>query len=98
MANLRAPAENNMAKLRGVRTGTRRKTPTMQQEKAPARASRRLRSASRDIEQIPELQKPLNRRSVRQASVTSIASERENEGFKSQKTSGKPIKEAVGGW
>ena len=94
MANLRAPAQETMAEVRGVRAGSRRKTPTPQPEKPPARAPRRLRSQSRDIESIPELQKP-TRRSARQGSV---ASENENEGLKSRKSKRKPAKEAPGGW
>ena len=97
MANLRAPADAAMAEARGLRAGSRRKTPTPQPEKAPARASRRLRSQSRDIEPIPELQKS-TRQSARQASVTNIPSESENEGLKSRKTKRKPAKEAAGGW
>jgi hypothetical protein len=78
------------------RTAGRRKTPTPQPEKPSARPSRRLRSQSRDIEPVPELQKP-NRRSARQGSVDSIASERDNDGLKSRKQKRKPAKEAVGG-
>lgn len=85
-----------MADVRGVRAGSRRKTPTPQPEKVPARATRRLRSQSRDIELIPELQKP-TRRNQRQGSVTSIASESENEGLKKRKNQ-KPAKQATGGW
>lgn len=96
MANLRAPAEATMAESRGVRAASRRKTPTSQPERAPARATRRLRSASRDIEPISEHQKP-TRRNVRQASVTSIASEGEDEGLKKRKTKRKPAKEPVRG-
>lgn len=78
------------------RTAGRRKTPTPQPEKPSARPSRWLRSQSRDIEPVPELQKP-NRRSARQGSVDSIASERDNDGLKSRKQKRKPAKEAVGG-
>ncbi|KAF9697332.1 hypothetical protein EKO04_004656 [Ascochyta lentis] len=81
-----------MAESRGMRAGSRRKTPTPQPEKAAARASRRLRSASRDIEPILELQKP-SRRSTRQASVA--RSESESEGLKPQKASRKPTKEVA---
>ncbi|KAF2633849.1 hypothetical protein BU25DRAFT_13979 [Macroventuria anomochaeta] len=95
MANLRAPAESTMAEARGVRAGSRRKTPTLQPEKAPARAPRRLRSQSRDIEPLSELQKP-TRRSARQGSVTSIASESKNKGPNARKTKRKPAKEAAG--
>lgn len=78
------------------RTAGRRKTPTPQPEKPAARPSRRLRSQSRDIEPIPELQKP-TRRSARQGSVDSIASDRDNDGLKSRKQKRKSAKEAVGG-
>ncbi|KAF3042475.1 hypothetical protein E8E12_010014 [Didymella heteroderae] len=82
-----------MADVRGVRAGSRRKTPTPQPEKVPARA-RRLRSQSRDIEPFPEPQKP-TRRSARQGSVASVASESENDGLKKRKTR-KPAKQAAG--
>lgn len=95
MANLRAPAEAVMAETRGTRAGSRRKTPTPQPEKAPARASRRLRSASRDIEPIVELQKP-GREGTRQASAT--RSDGEDASLKSRRTKRKPAKEAAGGW
>jgi hypothetical protein len=93
----RASADYTMAGSRGVRAGSRRKTPTPQLEKAPApaRASRRLRSASRDFEPIPEMQKP-TRRSTRQESVA--RSESEIEGLKPRGTKKKPAKEAATGW
>ncbi|KAG9207005.1 hypothetical protein G6514_000296 [Epicoccum nigrum] len=77
------------------RAASRRKTPTPHPEKPPARPLRQLRSQSRDIEPIPELQKP-TRRSARQGSVDSIASERDDDGMKSRKQKRKPAKEAVG--
>ncbi|KZM21989.1 uncharacterized protein EKO05_0005071 [Ascochyta rabiei] len=83
-----------MAESRGVRAGSRRKTPIPQPEKAPARASRRLRSASRDIEPILELHKS-NRRSTRQASVA--RSESEDETLKPRRAQRKPAKEVAGG-
>ncbi|KAF1932585.1 uncharacterized protein M421DRAFT_416208 [Didymella exigua CBS 183.55] len=79
--------------VRGVRAGSRRKTPTPRPEKAPVRA-RRLRSQSRDIEPIPEVQKP-TRRTARQRSVASVASESENEGLK-KRNNRRPAKQAVG--
>ncbi|KAF3011081.1 hypothetical protein E8E13_011231 [Curvularia kusanoi] len=78
-----------MAEVR--RPGSRRKTPTPQPEKPPARASRRLRSQSRDIEPIPDLQKP-TRRSARQGS---IPNDSDNEGLKSRKQKRKPANEAA---
>ncbi|KAJ4993944.1 hypothetical protein SVAN01_00421 [Stagonosporopsis vannaccii] len=84
-----------MAQVRGVRAGSRRKTPTPQPQKPQAaRASRRLRSQSRDIEPIPELHKP-TRRSARQESVTSVLSESENDGLKPRKSRRNPAKEAA---
>lgn len=77
-----------------MRAGSRRKTPTPQPEKPQARASRRLRSQSREIEPIPALQKP-TRRSARQGSVTAIPSESDNEESKPRKPRRKPVKEAA---
>ncbi|KAJ8115947.1 hypothetical protein OPT61_g2516 [Boeremia exigua] len=53
-----------------------------------------LSPARRDIEPIPDLQKPA-RRNARQASVTSFASESETEGLKTRKSRRKPAKEAA---
>jgi hypothetical protein len=84
-----------MADVRGVRASSRRKTPTPQPEKVPARV-RRMRSQSRELEAFLEPQKP-TRRSARQGSVTSVASESENDGLKKRKNR-RPAKQAAGGW
>ncbi|CAI6340057.1 unnamed protein product [Periconia digitata] len=76
-----------MADRRGMRSGSRRADPTPQShsksivtQTVHATRKRNTRSASRDIDVPTETERPL-RRSARQASVTSIASEsaRENE-------------------
>lgn len=91
-----------MADRRSVRSASRRKTPTPQPpSKAntpqPARASRTraLRSASRDIEAIETLK--ATRRSVRQASVTTVTDGSEDEGHTMRKSKRRPVKEAMGG-
>lgn len=94
MANLSAPAAAAMPDAQGVRAGNRRKTPTPQPKKPQPYASRRLRSQSRDVEPMPELQKP-TRRSQRQASVTSVLSDSEQEGFKSRKSRRRNAKDAA---
>jgi hypothetical protein len=91
-----------MADRRSVRSTSRRKTPTPQpQAKATAeqlgRASRArsLRSASREVGDIIDIQKP-TRRSARQASVTTN-DESEYETRQTRKTKRKPAKELLGG-
>ncbi|KAH6616334.1 hypothetical protein C7974DRAFT_365598 [Boeremia exigua] len=83
-----------MPEPRGMRAASRRKTPTPQPEKPPARASRRLRSQSREIETFPDMQKPA-RRNARQGSVTSVASDGEHDPVKTRKSRRKPAKEAA---
>lgn len=62
-----------MADRRTVRSGSRRNTPASQ-----ASRKRGMRSASRDVEPSVEPARPL-RRSTRQASVTSIIEEQEED-------------------
>jgi hypothetical protein len=92
-----------MADHRGVRSASRRKTPTPQPpSKAntpqPGRASRTriMRSASRDVESIYEAVKP-TRRSARQASVATVTDESENDGQTTRRTKRRPAKEVVAG-
>jgi hypothetical protein len=91
-----------MADRRGVRAGSRRKTPIPQ---PPAKAinaqmgraprTRGLRSASREVEEFVDIQKP-TRRSARQASVTAMT-DSENEGQTARRKERKPVKEVLGG-
>jgi hypothetical protein len=90
-----------MADRRGVRAGSRRKTATPQPPSKAMNArmgraprTRGLRSASREVEEFVDIQKP-TRRSARQASVTMTDSE--NEGQTRRRTQRKPAKEALGG-
>jgi hypothetical protein len=91
-----------MADRRGVRSGSRRKTPTPQPPSKvntprPGRATRRgMRSASRDIEPVLEMQKP-TRRSARQASVTTVTDDSENEGQGTRKIKRRPAKDVMAG-
>jgi hypothetical protein len=93
-----------MADRRSVRSTSRRKTPTPQpQAKAKATAeqvgrasrARSLRSASREVGDFIDIQKP-TRRSARQASVTTN-DESDYETRKARKTKRKPAKELLGG-
>lgn len=89
-----------MADRRGVRSASRRKTPTPQppsKTNTPqlARASR-MRSASRDVEPVYEVLKP-TRRSARQASIATVTDESENEGQTTRRTKRRPAKEAAAG-
>ncbi|KAH7400719.1 hypothetical protein DE146DRAFT_653712 [Phaeosphaeria sp. MPI-PUGE-AT-0046c] len=90
-----------MADRRGVRSASRRKTPTPQPSSKPTapnpgRASRTrgLRSASRDIEPVVEAPKA-TRRSARQASVTTGTDDSENEFQTTRRTKRRPAKEVV---
>lgn len=92
-----------MADRRGVRSASRRKTPTPQPpskvntpQAARASRARSLRSASRDIEPVTETLKP-TRRSVRQASVTTATDESDHDGKTFFKTKRRPAKTAVTG-
>jgi hypothetical protein len=92
-----------MADSRGVRAGSRRKTPTpqppskaMTAQMGRATRTRNLRSASREVDDFVDIQKP-TRRSARQASVTSVTSDNENEEQNARKTKRKLAKQAVGG-
>jgi hypothetical protein len=55
-----------------------------------------MRSASRDVEPIYESLKS-TRRSVRQASVTTVTDESENEGRATRRTKRRPVKEVMPG-
>ncbi|KAF2828503.1 hypothetical protein CC86DRAFT_193986 [Ophiobolus disseminans] len=90
-----------MADRRGVRSASRRKTPTPQPPSKtntpqPGRASRTrgLRSASRDLEPVNEAQKP-TRRSARHASVTTVTDESDYEAKSTRRTKRRPAKEVV---
>ncbi|KAF2687484.1 hypothetical protein K458DRAFT_295764 [Lentithecium fluviatile CBS 122367] len=93
-----------MADRRAVRASSRLKTPTPQPPSKPntprtgrATRPRGARSASRDVELPVEAAKPA-RRSARQVSVTSIASESEQEvdAARKPRTKRKGRKEAIG--
>jgi hypothetical protein len=91
-----------MADRRGVRSASRRKTPTPQPPtKAntphPGRATRRgMRSASRDTEPVFEVLKP-TRRSARQTSVATVTDDSGNEGQATRRTKRRPVKDVVAG-
>ncbi|KAH7088385.1 hypothetical protein FB567DRAFT_337772 [Paraphoma chrysanthemicola] len=90
-----------MADRRGVRSASRRKTPTPQPpskvntpQAGRATRTRGVRSASRDVEMV-EVQKP-TRRSARQASVTTLTDESDHETQATRRTRRRmPAKEAV---
>ncbi|KAH7380173.1 hypothetical protein BKA66DRAFT_442486 [Pyrenochaeta sp. MPI-SDFR-AT-0127] len=91
-----------MADRRGVRSASRRKTPTPQSPSKvnppqPGRAlrTRGLRSASHGAEHVVEVQKPA-RRSVRQASVNTVTDESDREARATSETIQKVAKEPVG--
>ncbi|KAF1947641.1 hypothetical protein EJ02DRAFT_333292 [Clathrospora elynae] len=91
-----------MAGSRGLRSASRRKTPTPQPpSKAPtpqpgrAPRTRGLRSASRDFEHVIDAQKPM-RRSARQASVATVTDESDHQGQTTRRTKRRPAKEASG--
>ncbi|CAO2647992.1 Nn.00g089140.m01.CDS01 [Neocucurbitaria sp. VM-36] len=97
-----APSDTTMADRRGVRSASRRKTPTPQspsQATTPrggrATRAKRLHSASRDLEADIDVQKP-SRRSARQASITTATDESDHEGQATRRTRRKPAKEPVG--
>ncbi|KAF1842056.1 uncharacterized protein K460DRAFT_380017 [Cucurbitaria berberidis CBS 394.84] len=91
-----------MADRRGVRSATRRKTPTPQppskttvSQVGPISRAKRLRSASRDAEDITHVQKP-TRQSARQASVTTTITEESDHGdHAARRTKRRPVKEPV---
>ncbi|KAI4945538.1 hypothetical protein J4E91_007880 [Alternaria rosae] len=90
-----------MADRRSVRSANRRKTPTPQppanataQLSGRASRARSLRSASREVEDFVDIQKPI-RRSARQASVTTN-DESEHDAPKARNTKRKPAKELLG--
>ncbi|KAI4921768.1 hypothetical protein J4E90_000195 [Alternaria incomplexa] len=90
-----------MADRRSVRSASRRKTPTPQppanapaQQFGRAPRARSLRSASREVEDFIDIQKP-TRRSARQASVTTNDGS-EHEAPKARNTKRKPAKELLG--
>ncbi|KAH7077830.1 hypothetical protein BKA63DRAFT_467223 [Paraphoma chrysanthemicola] len=89
-----------MADRRGVRSASRRKTPTPQPpskvntpQAGRATRTRGVRSASRDVEMV-EVQKP-TRRSARQASVTTLTDESDQEARATRKPKRMPAKQAV---
>ncbi|KAF2033622.1 hypothetical protein EK21DRAFT_57998 [Setomelanomma holmii] len=90
-----------MADRRGVRSASRCKTPTPQPsskvntpQAGRAARARGARSASRDPEQVIEVQKPA-RRSARQASVTAVTDESDLEAQATRKIKRRPAKEAA---
>ncbi|KAH9877218.1 hypothetical protein IAQ61_002581 [Plenodomus lingam] len=94
-----------MADRRGVRASSRRRTatpqlpnqvPTTQPQPTRAPRARTLRSASRDLNESLDVQKP-TRRSARQASVTSVTNDSDLETKKAaRRTRRKPAKEIPG--
>ncbi|CAA9966656.1 hypothetical protein PTMSG1_10015 [Pyrenophora teres f. maculata] len=91
-----------MADRRGVRSASRRKTPTPQppskgtapQLERVSRA-RNLRSASREVDDLVDVQKP-TRRGARQASVATVTEESENQAPTARRTKRQPAKETLG--
>ncbi|KAG9192919.1 hypothetical protein G6011_11653 [Alternaria panax] len=90
-----------MADRRSVRSASRRKSPPPQppsrataQPLGRASRARSLRSASREVEEFADIQKP-GRRSARQASVAT-GDESEHEPQKTRKTKRKPATEPLG--
>ncbi|EDU51215.1 hypothetical protein A1F94_009754 [Pyrenophora tritici-repentis] len=91
-----------MADRRGVRSANRRKTPTPQPpDKATApqlgrvSRTRTLRSASREVEDLVDVQKP-TRRGARQGSVTTVTEESQIEARTARSTKRQPAKETLG--
>jgi hypothetical protein len=92
-----------MADRRRVRSVGRRETPTPQPSSKPtatqqgrAARARSLRSASREVNDFVDMQKP-TRRATRQASITSVTVESDNEGTQARQARRKAAKEALEG-
>jgi len=98
-----------MANRRGVRPANRRQTPTPQPlskgttpQLGRVSRTRNLRSASREVDDFGDIQKP-TRRGARQASVTTVTEESESESESERKarptrrTKRQPAKETLGG-
>ena len=92
-----------MAERRGVRPPSRRKTPTPQPPSkgtAPQLGrvwrTRSLRSASREVDDFIDIQKP-PRRATRQTSIATVPNESEDEARTTRRTKRKPAKEPLGG-
>ena len=97
------PFRTAMADRRGVRAARRRGATTPQPQSKttathPGRASRArsLRSASREIADFVDVQKP-TRRGTRQASITEVVDDSENEPKQARRTKREDMKEALEG-